>query len=185
MIIQKRIRLTWYRQALNAKNIRQVGKSTNARKIYIEDYVMTFAKQLAGEDYSTCRVAVLVGQYAKLEQGRCLFISGAVEVEGIDVANGIAFTNDHWTSIYENIKKYFVNTEIVGWFIGGPGYLLEDKERILKAHIDNFAGQDKTLLTYDNMEKEEAFYFYENSLRLAEWLLHILREERRHANLYD
>ncbi len=166
------------------KNIRQIGKSTNARKIYIEDYVMTFAKQLAGEDYSTCRVAVLVGQYAKLEQGRCLFISGAVEVEGIDVANGIAFTNDHWTSIYENIKKYFVNTEIVGWFIGGPGYLLEDKERILKAHIDNFAGQDKTLLTYDNMEKEEAFYFYENGVLGSQSGYYIYYEKNEDMQTY-
>lgn len=144
------------------KNIRQVGKSNATKKIYVEDYVMTFTKHLAGEDYSTCRVAVLVGQYVKLETGRCLLISGAVEVKDIDVANNIEFTNDHWTDIYESIKKYFVESEIVGWFIGGPGYLLEDKERILKAHIDNFAGQDKTLLTYDNMEKEEAFYFYEN-----------------------
>lgn len=144
------------------KNIRQIGKSNNSKKIYVEDYVMTFTKQLPGEDYSTCRVAVLVGQYVKLEQSRCLFISGAVEVEGMDLANGIVFTNDHWTAIYENIKKYFVEAEIIGWFIGGPGYLLEDKDRILKAHIDNFAGQDKTLLTFDNMEKEEAFFFYEN-----------------------
>lgn len=144
------------------KNIRQVGKSNASKKIYVEDYVMTFVKQLAGEDYSTCRVAVLVGQYVRFEKERCLFISGAVEVKDIDLTNSIVFTNDHWTAIYENIKKYFVETEIVGWFIGGPGYLLEDKERILKAHVDNFAGQDKTLLTYDNMEKEEAFYFYVN-----------------------
>lgn len=144
------------------KNIRQIGKSSSFKKIYVEDYVMTYTKQLAGEDYGACRVAVLVGQYVKSPQGRCLFISGAVEVEGIDLTNGIEFTNDHWTAIYENVKKYFVDAEILGWFIGGPGYLLEDKERILKAHIDNFAGQDKTLLTFDNMEKEEAFYFYEN-----------------------
>lgn len=144
------------------KNIRQIGKTGNSKKIYVEDYVMTFTKQLPGEDYSVCRVAVLVGQYVKLEQGKCLLISGAVEVEGMDLSNGIVFTNDHWTAIYENIKKYFVEAEIVGWFLGGPGYLLEDKDRILKTHIDNFAGQDKALLTYDNMEKEEAFYFYEN-----------------------
>jgi LysM repeat protein len=144
------------------KNIRQIGKSNVSKKIYVEDYVMTFTKQLAGEDYSSCRVAVLLGHYVSLEQGRCIFISGAVEVEDIDIKDEIVFTNDHWTSIYENIKKYFVESEIVGWFLGGPGYILEDKERILKAHIDNFAGQDKTLLTYDNMEKEEAFYFYEN-----------------------
>ena len=75
-------------------------------------------------------MAVLLGQYIKNDAGRCIFISGAVEVEDIDIANNMPFTNDHWTAIYENIKKYFVDTEILGWFLGGPGCLLEDKEQI-------------------------------------------------------
>ena len=145
------------------KNVRQIGKSNPAKKIYVEDYVMTFIKQLAGGDYSKCRIAVLVGQCIRLENCRNIFISGAVEVKDIDPSVEIIFSNDHWNSIYEEIKKYFVETEIVGWFIGGPGYLLDDKEKITKAHVNNFAGQDKTLLTYDNMEKEEAFYSYENN----------------------
>ncbi len=145
------------------KNVRQIGKSSPIKKIYVEDYVMTFIKQLAGGDFSKCRIAVLVGQCIRLDNCRNIFISGAVEVKDIDPTSEIAFSNDHWTSIYEEIKKYFVETEIVGWFIGGPGYLLEDKEKITKAHVNNFAGQDKTLLTYDNVEKEEAFYSYENN----------------------
>lgn len=144
------------------KNIRQVGKSNATKKIYVEDYVMTFIKQLTGEDYSKCKVAVLVGQNVRMDNCRSIFISGALEVEELDAAKDIIFSNDVWTSIYENIKKHFVDAEIVGWFLGGPGYLMEDKDRIIKAHIDNFAGQDKTLLTFDNMEKEEAFLFYEN-----------------------
>jgi len=145
------------------KNIRQVGKVNGNKKIYVEDYVMTFIKQLTGEDYSQCKVAVLIGQHVKADNTRNLFISGAIEVEGIDTAGDIVFSNDTWTNIYETIKKYFVDLEIVGWFLGGPGYLLEDEEKIKKAHIDNFAGQDKTLLTYDNLEKEEAFLVFENN----------------------
>ena len=145
------------------KNIRQIGKSNATKKIYVEDYVMTFIKQLTGEDYSRCKAAVLVGQYVKLENCRSIFIFGAVEVEGIDISNEIVFSNDTWTTIYENIKKYFTEAEIVGWFLGGPGYMLEDKDKIQKAHIDNFAGQDKTMLTFDNLEKEESFLFYENN----------------------
>jgi LysM repeat protein len=145
------------------KNIRQVGKSNTSKKIYVEDYVMTYIKQLVGGDYSGCKIAVLVGQCVKMDNCRNIFISGAVEVKGADISNEIVFTNDTWTAIYEDIKKYFVDTEIVGWFIGGPGYLLEEDEKILKAHVDNFAGQDKTLLTYDNMEREEAFLIYENN----------------------
>jgi LysM repeat protein len=145
------------------KNVRQVGRSNPVKKIYVEDYVMTYIKQLAGGDYSKCKLAVLVGQCIKLDNCRNIFISGAVEVNNIDTTYEIVFSNDTWTGIYEDIKKYFVETEIVGWFIGGPGYLLEDEEKILKAHVDNFAGQDKTLLTYDSMEKEEVFLSYENN----------------------
>lgn len=145
------------------KNIRQVGKSSANKKIYVEDYVMTFIKQLTGGEFSGCKLAVLVGQSIKLDNCRNIFIFGAVEVNNADLTNEIVFSNDTWTQIYEDIKKYFSETEIVGWFIGGPGYLLEDEDKILKAHVDNFAGQDKALLTYDNMEREETFLSYENN----------------------
>lgn len=145
------------------KNIRQIGKSSAIKKIYAEDYVMTFMKQLAGGDYSGLKIAVLIGQSIRLENCRNIFISGAVEVKDIDTSGEIVFSNDVWTSIYEDIKKYFAEGEIVGWFLGGPGYLLEDEEKIQKIHVDNFAGQDKVLLTYDNLEREEAFFGFDNN----------------------
>ncbi len=145
------------------KNIRQIGKSNVNKKIYVEDYVMTFIKQLAVGDFTGCKIAVLLGQCIRIDNCRNIFISGAVEVKNADATGEINFSNDTWTGIYEDIKKYFVDTEIVGWFIGGPSYLLEDEDKILKAHLDNFAGQDKTLLTYDNMEREETFLSYENN----------------------
>lgn len=148
------------------KNIRQIGKGNTLKKIYVEDYVMTFIKQLTGSEYAGCKVAVLVGQCIKLDNCRNIFISGAVEVMDVDTEAGIIFNNDIWTGIYDDIKKYFADVEIVGWCIGGPGYLLEDDDKLLKLHIDNFAGQDKILITYDSIEKEEGFYSYENS-RLA------------------
>ncbi len=145
------------------KNIRQVGKSNAIRKIYIEDYVMSYIKQLSGGEYSECSIAVLVGQCVKLENSRNIFISGAVKVNDANAINDITFTNDTWTAIYEDIKKYFVEAEIVGWFIGGAGYLFTEEDKIQKTHIDNFAGQDRVLLTYDNLEKEETFLCYENN----------------------
>ncbi len=145
------------------KNVRQIGKSNSNKKIYVEDYVMSYIKQLVGGDYSAYKVAVLVGQCIRLENIRNIFISGTVEVKDIDLSAETTFSNDTWGRVYEEIKKYFVETEIVGWFVGGPGYLLEDMDKITKAHLNNFAGQDKTLFTFDNMEKEESFYSFENN----------------------
>jgi LysM repeat protein len=144
------------------KNIRQIGKTNAVKKIYVEDYVMSYIKQLANGEYSGYKIAVLLGQCIRLDNCRNIFISGAVEVKDIDSNGEIAFSNEVWTNIYEDIKKYFVEAEIVGWFVGGPGYLLDEEDKIQKIHIDNFAGQDKVLLTYDNMEKEENFFSYES-----------------------
>lgn len=145
------------------KNIRQIGKINTTKKIYVEDYVMSFIKQLVGDEYAICNIAVLVGQCIKADNCRNIFISGAIIVNDADVAGEIVFTNETWSKIYEDIKKYFIEAEIVGWFIGGPGYLLSEEDKILKTHIDNFAGQDKVLLTYDNLEKEESFLSFENN----------------------
>ncbi|MGF7145214.1 hypothetical protein HNQ56_003650 [Anaerotaenia torta] len=166
------------------KNVRQIGKSNVSKKIYVEDYVMTYIKQLIGGDYSACRAAVLVGQCIRLDSCRNFFISGAVEIRDFDLTEETSFSNETWTRIYEEIKKYFVETEIVGWFIGGPGYLLEDMERITKAHVNNFAGQDKVLFTFDNLEKEETFYSYENSRLVKQEGYYIYYEKNEEMQNY-
>mgnify|MGYP001222847432 CR=1 FL=1 len=169
------------------KNIRQVGKVSNSRIIYIEDYVMTFIKQLAMENETSCRIAILIGQYVRVDSSRNIFISGAIEVEGVDWSSDVMFTNDTWTNIYDNIKKYFVDFEIVGWFLGGTTNILDEKDKILKTHLDNFAGQDKTLLTYDNLEKEESFLVYiDNRLvRQSGYYIYYEKNEEMQSYMID
>lgn len=144
------------------KNIKQIGESTSQKKIYVEDYAFTYMKELVKKEYEDCRVAVLLGKYVKTQDTRILLINGAIEAEGIEFDSEHVFNNDTWTTIYENIKRYFNEVEVVGWFIGGPGFLLENEEKLKKIHLDNFAGVDKALLKYDSLEGEEAFYIYEH-----------------------
>lgn len=145
------------------KNIRQIGQADDSKKIYIEDYVMTYVRQLAMKDYSNYKIAVLLGQFIKVDGVKNIFISGAVEASNVDIEKQSAFSNETWTDIYDDVKKYFDDVEIVGWYVAKPSLTLEASEQLMKAHIDNFAGQDKTLLMFDSIEKEEAFYIYENS----------------------
>lgn len=145
------------------KNIRQIGQPDNSRKIYIEDYVMTYVRQLAMKDYSNYKVAVLLGQFIKIDGGKSIFISGAVEAVGVDIETQTAFTNEIWTNIYDDVKKYFDDVEIVGWYVSKPGMTLDTTDQLLKVHVDNFAGQDKALLMYDSIEKEEAFHVFNNN----------------------
>lgn len=185
------------------KNIRQIGQAGGNKKIYIEDYVMNYVKQLALKEYGKFVCAVLIGNYAKIDGIRNIFIKGALEVindakdnmlseeitmKDADVMNDyyptmetnpskstylsravfepnnpITISNEAWTSIYENIKKYFTDSEIVGWYIGGAGLSLEVDDKVLKAHIDNFSGQDKILFMYDSADQEEVFFIGENN----------------------
>lgn len=144
------------------KNLRQVGQVDGNKRIYIEDYVMTYIKQLGMKSYGTYQVAVLLGEIRKVEQVEYIFISGAVEVRDVLFDDDKVFDNESWTKIYDDIKRYFSELEIVGWYITRPGLDLVLTERIRKIHIDNFAGTNKVLLMYDSVEREEVFYLYHN-----------------------
>lgn len=147
------------------KNVRQVGQVSDKKKIYVEDYVMSFIKKLGMKKDSDSELVVLLGQFVQINNCQCTFISGAIEIKGVIYEDNLVFSNEVWTSIYESIKKYFTNVEIVGWSMIRAGLPLNVDDRIRKVHVDNFAGQDKTLLLYDSLEREEAFYvFQENKL---------------------
>lgn len=145
------------------KNVRQVGQVSDKKKIYVEDYVMSFIKKLGMKNNCDSELVVLLGQFVKINNCQCTFVSGAIEIKGVIYEDDLVFSNEVWTSIYETIKKYFTNVEIVGWSIIRAGIPLNVDERIRKVHIDNFAGQDKTLLLYDSLEREEAFYVFEEN----------------------
>lgn len=144
------------------KNIRQIGQGDEPKRIYVEDYVMTYLKQLSVQAGSEYRVAVLLGQFITIDKIRNIFISGAVEAIGMKLDDSSSFSNDVWTSVYENIKEFFNDVEIVGWCVLRAGLPLEPQDRMRKIHLDNFAGQDKVLLLYECLEKEEMFYIYES-----------------------
>ncbi|HHT97747.1 MAG TPA: LysM peptidoglycan-binding domain-containing protein [Clostridiales bacterium] len=144
------------------KNIRQVGKVNNTKRIFIEDYAMSFLRTLAKENKEEFQIAVLLGTCVGDDKCNNIFIQGAVKVEDIDLLNE-GFTNDIWTNIYEDIKTHFSGQEIVGWFVGGDTYQLESDDKIRKLHIDNFAGQDKVLLTLDSTDDFGCFSIFERN----------------------
>lgn len=142
------------------KNIRQIGKIEDGLKIYVEDYVKTYIKQLSESEFSENPIAVLVGEYQRLEEERSVFIYGAIRIQ-VWEGDSIVFTEETWTQVYETIKKYFPDAEIAGWFVCGNDFRNTRAEMLKTAHLDNFAGRDKVLYLYDITEKEEQFLKYE------------------------
>lgn len=143
------------------KNVRQIGQPKENRKIYIEDYVMSFIRYLGKESANIYRTAVFLGEYKEWEGKKCIFIQGAIEVEGIHLEEGKCFPKEIWEEIYREIEENFKNGSIVGWMLTKAGIQMEPTEVLEKIHIDNFSGQDKTLLLYDTLEREECFFLFE------------------------
>lgn len=144
------------------KNVRQIGKIGDSFQIYVEDYVKTYTRQLAEGDYSERCIAILIGEYRVMDGIKDVFIYGAIGTSNAYKDEKIEFSEGVWTNIYEVIKQYFPDGEIVGWYFGGTSFGLEETKRLQQVHIDNFGGGDKVLLTYDILEREDNFYLYEN-----------------------
>ena len=145
------------------KNIRQVGKPNDKIKIYVEDYVITYINQIADKSNNEQKLAILLGKIVKNNEVDIAFIEGALEVLGVNIQeDNICLTTEIWTSIYNEVRKYFQNQEIVGWFLTRPGKSLGINEKITKIHVDNFPGKNKTLFMSDPIDKDEAFFVYRN-----------------------
>lgn len=146
------------------KNIRQVGTPQGGRRIYVEDYVMTYLNQLAKPGNTYARGAILLGEYKQTENQGVLFISGALEAQNVEFdLEEIEFTNEVWSEIYNDVKRYFPDLEVVGWFLSRMGFSTQINDKITKIHVDNFPGRDKALFMIDSLEEEDAWYLFENN----------------------
>ena len=143
-------------------NRRQIGQPQQAElEVFIEDYAFSFAKRLSERDYTGCVVGVLVGEHVQGGQGEKILVRGVLEARDVLSHDKICFTEDNWTGIYRDIREYFPKEQIVGWFLGGPGFLLEDEDRQKKIQADNFGGGDKIMLKMDSIEKEQKVLYYQ------------------------
>lgn len=141
------------------KNIRQIGMPTGNRRIYIEDYVMTYLKQLANPNSTFARGAILVGEVQRNGQADVIYVSGALAAQNLELdLEESTFDGETWSFIYQEVKTYFPDLEVVGWFLSRMGFSTAVNDMIVKLHMDNFAGPDKVLYIMDALEGEDAFY---------------------------
>lgn len=144
------------------KNIRQIGSPRGRHKIYIEDYVHTYLhSSLLFRDQKQ-RAAILLGRSEVSQDIRYTFIEGAVNCEDfIFQKDGILFDESCWQYIYQEMKEYFDQMVIVGWFLGRPGFPLKISHTVEAAQRKYFSGRDKVLYMWDPEEGEDVFFAYE------------------------
>lgn len=144
------------------KNIRQIGSPSANRRIYIEDYVMTYLSQMANPNSSFARGAILVGESYQNAGGQVTFISGALAAQNLELdLEESTFDGETWDYIYQEVKHYFPDLQVVGWFLSRMGFSTEVNDMIVNLHMENFAGNDKVLYIMDALEGEDAFYMVE------------------------
>lgn len=142
------------------KNIRQVGDANGRERIYLEDYVETFLKKYFSA--SEGRVAILFGEFKWADGISYFFIRSAAAIHGMEPApDHLVFDDRVWTEVHDVMEKYFRHQQILGWALSLPGYEEDLNEQMIKAHLDHFGGNDKTLFRVNGQEREESFYTYE------------------------
>ena len=145
------------------KNVRQIGEPEENRKIYIEDYVITYLKRFAKEEALSSRIAVLLGNSERMGGIPYLFIRSAVALKDLEYGEGgIPFTDEVWAQVYSAIKEYFPAQDILGWFLSVPGYPMELDPDLARVHVNYFGGVDKVLMVAEPTDWDEDFFAYEN-----------------------
>lgn len=145
------------------KNLRQVGENRGKRKIYIEDYVVTYLGKLAKPSQAYARGAILFGKNYETEEGPAIFINGAVEAQNLELDMDETIFNDKiWEEILQMGEQYFPGQQIMGWFLSRIGFSVEMNQKIIHTHLKNFPGDQKVLYMIDGLENEEAIYLCEN-----------------------
>ena len=147
------------------KNIRQIGTSTGSTRIYLEDYVYTYLHIQDEQEEWFHRGFVLLGRMEREKEYTRYIISGLNRLEDMYFKDSIMeFNDDTWAHIYQEMKKYYDNLEIVGWGQDISGASTSLTAEIERSHKQNFNIQKNVLFLMDKVEKEEAFYVFEKNM---------------------
>lgn len=179
------------------KSVRQIGDVPTRGRIYMEDYVIRFARKLAETAHGEERAAVLLGGTYTYNGEKIYQISGIVEVTGFSGRTSSVFSHDMWNRIYTEIKENFTDLEIVGWYYAGRGFDINNAARLLEIHKQNFQHRDKVLYVYENREEEDAFFLYRTGNferqkgyyiyyeKNPEMLHYMEKEKNRHVHIVE
>lgn len=168
------------------KNIRQIGIPNEKYQIYIEDYVYTFLKKIAekAEEEEKGAAAVFTGEIKWNSGTGYLFIRGALTAEAGEIsAEHVEFSDLTWQKLHEETEHYFAGQEIIGWFLTQKSLQMEVAEGVQRIHMKLFGGE-KVLMLMDPVEKEEAFFCYDNGRLLRQSGYYIYYEKNPQMQAY-
>lgn len=145
------------------KSLRQIGDTKGKTQIYVEDYVMSFAKKLARQQRDVEIAGVLLGRRFYHSREKIFLVSGMVSIKDFHLRGSDIFTQEMWTSIYTDIKENFTDLDVVGWFYSGGRSEAKMPEGLLGLHRRNFSDADRLLYIYEQNGCQDDFYLYRDS----------------------
>ncbi len=146
------------------KNIRQIGNVQGSVRIYMEDYVYTYLHGNGRSGWAH-RGSIFVGTRWQENGQKYLFVSGLVHIPDEYFKDGMPeFSDMMWGGVYQDIKCYYDQVEILGWGMDVAGDCAKLTGNLEQVHRKAFQGQEKFAFLLDSLEKEEAFYIYEKNM---------------------
>lgn len=142
------------------KNIRQIGQVSGNQRVYLEDYVITYLKQIptSGE---TMRVIILYGKKEMMGDELCWFVNGAIGAEKDFFMEKTVIDQESWQHVNEMAERFFPELTVLGWAIAGSDSTKEIEEQILRTQKQFFRPDQKLYFEYNTEEKEEYVYLFE------------------------
>lgn len=132
------------------KNVRQIGDGSAEKKVYVEDYVMTFLEKISAEGKSG--KAILLGEVRRLEGQTYIFADSALEVESFSPDNAAR------EELKKEAEKYFSEKQVVGWYQACAESPFVMNGKMVETFEREF-GQENQVLIVRDMEEEENLLF--------------------------
>lgn len=143
------------------KNVRQIGNVSDTPKIYVEDYVDTFLNQLCENTDEMPAGAFLIGHTVRQEDEECIYISGAIRMEEIEVSGtDIVISEVTLSKAQEECREHFSDGEMIGWFLAMPGHPLILNSNLARIHEQYFGRPGTVFVMKEPAEKDELYFAY-------------------------
>lgn len=141
-------------------NLRPVGDPKGDEKIYIEDYIETFIRQIAMKD-DKAKVLILYGENRQEEEMLHHYICGVLLADDVVEDDKILFKDSIWSEINRKAGHFFPNLQVMGWVY--IRYDLADfaQGKVQYTHNQSFRKDQNIYIEYSANEKKEQVYLVE------------------------
>lgn len=137
-------------------NIRQIGELSEGRRIYFEDFVVTYRDKALKESLEE-KIVFFIGKKGKEEAQDALFIYGAIQVSW-HLSDGAKGLKVFLAKQEEEWKSYFPKGELCGWGCGVDLWNSQTRSKVQEIHENIFGEKDTIFYCLEHSEEQEEIY---------------------------